>query len=73
MELGPTRWNWTGRRWSGAQGHRDFEPTVILTHAKEDPFNPDHCMAYFAAERRANRPPAPSGQRLQNPSAAPSV
>jgi 4-oxalomesaconate hydratase len=30
---------------------RDFEPTVILTHAKEDPFNPDHGVAYTATER----------------------
>ena len=30
---------------------RDFEPTVILTHAKEDPFNPDHGVAYAATER----------------------
>jgi 4-oxalomesaconate hydratase len=30
---------------------RDFEPSVILTHAKEDPFNPDHGVAYSATER----------------------
>jgi 4-oxalomesaconate hydratase len=30
---------------------RDFEPAVILTHAKEDPFNPDHGVAYSATER----------------------
>lgn len=30
---------------------RAFEPTVILTHAKEDPFNPDHGTAYQLTER----------------------
>jgi 4-oxalomesaconate hydratase len=30
---------------------RDFEPTVLLTHAKEDPFNPDHSVAYQATEK----------------------
>lgn len=30
---------------------RSFQPTVILTHAKEDPFNPDHPTAYQATER----------------------
>ncbi len=30
---------------------RSFEPTVILTHAKEDPFNPDHGTAYQLTER----------------------
>lgn len=30
---------------------RDFEPNVILTHAKEDPFNPDHGAAYQLTER----------------------
>ena len=30
---------------------REFEPTVILTHAKEDPFNPDHGVAYAATEK----------------------
>jgi 4-oxalomesaconate hydratase len=30
---------------------REFEPNVILTHAKEDPFNPDHGVAYAATER----------------------
>jgi 4-oxalomesaconate hydratase len=30
---------------------REFEPTVILTHAKQDPFNPDHSTAYQATER----------------------
>lgn len=30
---------------------RSFEPTVILTHAKEDPFNPDHGTAYQITER----------------------
>ena len=30
---------------------REFEPTVILTHAKEDPFNPDHGVAYTATEK----------------------
>ena len=29
---------------------RSFEPTVILTHAKEDPFNPDHGIAYQLTE-----------------------
>ncbi len=33
-------------------GHmREFEPTVVLTHAKEDPFNPDHGTAYQGTER----------------------
>lgn len=30
---------------------RSFEPTVLLTHAKEDPFNPDHGAAYQITER----------------------
>jgi 4-oxalomesaconate hydratase len=30
---------------------REFEPTVILTHAKEDPFNPDHGVAYTGTEK----------------------
>ena len=30
---------------------REFEPTVVLTHAKEDPFNPDHGTAYQGTER----------------------
>jgi len=30
---------------------RDFAPTVLLTHAKEDPFNPDHSVAYQASEK----------------------
>jgi 4-oxalomesaconate hydratase len=30
---------------------RDFEPTLLLTHAKEDPFNPDHSVAYQATEK----------------------
>ena len=30
---------------------RTFEPNVILTHAKEDPFNPDHGTAYQLTER----------------------
>ena len=30
---------------------RTFEPNVILTHAKEDPFNPDHSTAYQLTER----------------------
>jgi 4-oxalomesaconate hydratase len=30
---------------------RSFEPIVILTHAKEDPFNPDHGTAYQLTER----------------------
>jgi 4-oxalomesaconate hydratase len=30
---------------------REFAPTVILTHAKEDPFNPDHGVAYAATEK----------------------
>jgi 4-oxalomesaconate hydratase len=30
---------------------RSFEPTVILTHAKHDPFNPDHGTAYQVTER----------------------
>ena len=30
---------------------RDFEPTVVLTHAKQDPFNPDHGTAYQGTER----------------------
>jgi 4-oxalomesaconate hydratase len=30
---------------------RDFEPTVVLTHAKEDPFNPDHGTACQLTER----------------------
>ena len=30
---------------------REFAPTVILTHTKEDPFNPDHGVAYLATEK----------------------
>ncbi|HEX3743862.1 MAG TPA: PIG-L family deacetylase [Bryobacteraceae bacterium] len=30
---------------------RSFEPTLILTHATQDPFNPDHGTAYTATER----------------------
>jgi 4-oxalomesaconate hydratase len=30
---------------------RKFEPTMILTHATQDPFNPDHGTAYTATER----------------------
>jgi 4-oxalomesaconate hydratase len=30
---------------------RTFEPTIILTHAPRDPFNPDHGVAYQATER----------------------
>jgi 4-oxalomesaconate hydratase len=30
---------------------REYEPTVILTHAKEDPFNPDHGVAYTVTEK----------------------
>jgi 4-oxalomesaconate hydratase len=30
---------------------RAFSPTVVLTHAKQDPFNPDHGTAYQATER----------------------
>jgi 4-oxalomesaconate hydratase len=30
---------------------RDFGPTTILTHTKEDPFNPDHGAAYAATEK----------------------
>src|SRR3984885_4262418 len=30
---------------------REFQPTFILTHAKEDPFNPDHGVAYSATEK----------------------
>jgi len=30
---------------------RRFEPNVILTHARQDPFNPDHATAYQATER----------------------
>src|ERR1700733_7043031 len=30
---------------------REFAPTIILTHAKEDPFNPDHGVAYTATEK----------------------
>ncbi len=29
----------------------DFEPTVILTHSEQDPFNPDHPLAYQAVQR----------------------
>lgn len=29
----------------------DFEPTVILTHSKEDPFNPDHPVAFQVVQR----------------------
>ena len=28
-----------------------FAPDVLLTHAREDPFNPDHPVAYAATER----------------------
>lgn len=28
-----------------------FAPTVILTHARQDPFNPDHSVAYQLTER----------------------
>jgi 4-oxalomesaconate hydratase len=32
-------------------GHlREFEPTVVLTHAKQYPFNPDHGEAYRGTE-----------------------
>jgi 4-oxalomesaconate hydratase len=37
---------------------REFAPTVILTHAKEDPFNPDHGVAYAATEKARQWPPA---------------
>ena len=30
---------------------REFAPDVILTHAKKDPFNPDHGVAYAATEK----------------------
>src|SRR5260370_17017987 len=30
---------------------REFAPTIILTHTKEDPFNPDHGVAYAATEK----------------------
>jgi 4-oxalomesaconate hydratase len=30
---------------------REFGPTTILTHTKEDPFNPDHGAAYAATEK----------------------
>lgn len=30
---------------------RTFEPTLVLTHAKQDPFNPDHGVAYQITER----------------------
>ena len=30
---------------------RDFAPTIVLTHTKEDPFNPDHGVAYTATEK----------------------
>lgn len=30
---------------------REFAPTIMLTHAKEDPFNPDHGVAYAATEK----------------------
>jgi 4-oxalomesaconate hydratase len=30
---------------------REFAPTIILTHTKEDPFNPDHGVAYSATEK----------------------
>lgn len=30
---------------------RSFEPTTILTHATQDPFNPDHATAYQVTER----------------------
>lgn len=30
---------------------REFEPHVVLTHAKQDPFNPDHGEAYRGTER----------------------
>ncbi len=29
----------------------DFEPTVILTHSANDPFNPDHPLAFQATQR----------------------
>ena len=29
----------------------DFEPTVILTHSANDPFNPDHPLAFLATQR----------------------
>ena len=30
---------------------REFAPTVILTHAKEDPFKPDHGVSYATTEK----------------------
>ncbi len=30
---------------------RDFEPSIVLTHARQDPFNPDHGEAYRGTER----------------------
>jgi 4-oxalomesaconate hydratase len=30
---------------------RDFAPTVLLTHAREDPFNPDYSVAYQVTEK----------------------
>jgi 4-oxalomesaconate hydratase len=30
---------------------RDFAPNVILTHTPQDPFNPDHPLAYQAVEK----------------------
>lgn len=30
---------------------RDFAPNVIITHTKEDPFNPDHPLAYQVVEK----------------------
>ena len=29
----------------------DFEPAVILTHSANDPFNPDHPLAFLATQR----------------------
>jgi 4-oxalomesaconate hydratase len=29
----------------------NFEPTVILTHSANDPFNPDHPLAFLATQR----------------------
>lgn len=29
----------------------DFEPNVILTHSEQDPFNPDHPLAFQAVQR----------------------
>jgi 4-oxalomesaconate hydratase len=33
------------------QSLRDFEPDMLITHAKQDPFNPDHGTAYQVSER----------------------